>query len=127
MLRRVAVLCLMILLCPAAGKAQKKRAAAMNFDYAAVTIGGVQLLSGAQQPHDQPDKNAAPPEPGRAEMRTARQQMMPLGKLGVGINGIDGAPQTLQLSQAAGGLDSAERILERAEWQVEIPQEALDR
>jgi hypothetical protein len=78
----------------------------------------------AQQPRDQPDKNAAPPNPGRAEMQTARKQMM---QLGAGIGGIHGAPQTPQLSQAAGGLDSAKRFLESAEWQVEIPEKVLNR
>jgi hypothetical protein len=172
MLRRVAVLRVIIVLCLAAAEAQKKRAEAVNFDYAAVTTGWAQLLWSAQpatqrtqsaveqpnapqpgqQPHDQPDKNAAPPGPSPTEMPTAREQMM---QLSVRIDGIHGAPQTLQRSQAGGhnlrsrfaepasrmdgyikgasddpedgGLALAKGFLEKAGRRVETPEKALNR
>jgi hypothetical protein len=97
MLRRVTVLCAIFLLFPAAAEAQRKHAAAINFDDAAAAIGV------------QPAETAAPPRPGRQEMQAARERIM---RLGVRVGSIEGA---LQRSQAAGGLSLSSGLAEPAD------------
>jgi len=132
MLRRVTVQCVIFLSFPAVAEARKTRAAMINCDDAAVKASAAQLAQTAPSPPKrvtaashpapvlpqaplqlmaqqpvrqqpaQPIQTAAPPGPGRAEMPTAREQMM---QLGVGINGIHGALRLLPRPQTASGFN----------------------
>jgi len=62
-----------------------------------------------QSPAPPAQASAPPPGPSRAELQTAREQMM---QLGVRANGINNSLQTLQRSQQASGLNLSSKFTE---------------